>query len=89
VDLLSLHQLDENAVVILLGDAIRAAASSFDESFKVSVQKLIYFAVIVIIMTDTWMGNKQNVSKWEKSSCREAQLTVKTLDVIPDGTAKL
>ena len=58
VNLLGLYQLDENAVVVLLGNAIRAATSCFDESFEVSVQELIDLAVVVIVVTDTWARNE-------------------------------
>lgn len=53
VDLLAVEQLNENAVVILLGDAIWVATSCLDESFERAIEEFVDFSVIVIIMTDS------------------------------------
>jgi hypothetical protein len=53
VDLLAVEQLDQNAVVILLCDAIWIATGGLDESFERAIEKFVHFPIIIVIMSNS------------------------------------
>lgn len=55
VDLFAVEQLDQNAVVVLLRDAVWVATSGLDECFQRTVEQFVDFTVVVVIVTNAWM----------------------------------